>query len=108
MYHLSATDPTKFSCVSCFHLLFVGAYGGLSIVLLLDTMSLKVNRAQIEAFKRQLRDEPTDNEHSDDNQTQLSGSMEGYDSQPEPVVTRPQMRGLARAGQTRVQTASPS
>lgn len=50
-------------------------------------MASKVNRAEIKAFQRQVRDKPTDDEHSDENQTQLSGSMEVYYTQPDPGVT---------------------
>lgn len=62
-------------------------------------MAPKGNHSKIKAFKRKLRDEPTNNEPSDTKQTpQLSGSLEIFDAQPDPEAPRPQTRAAAIAG----------
>lgn len=71
-------------------------------------MAPKVNQAKIETLKMQPRDKSTDDEHSNEKQTQLSGSVEVYDTQPDQAVTRPQTRVGARVMQTQAQTVSPS
>lgn len=68
----------------------------------------KLKRSQIEAFRRQFLDEPTDEEHLGNEQTLLRRSIEDYSTQPDPAAPQPQTRAAARAGQTQARGDSPS
>lgn len=62
----------------------------------------------IKASKRQLVDEHTDTEHSNDNQTQLSGSIYALNVYPELKAQMPQTRATARAAKIQVRDNKPS
>lgn len=66
-------------------------------------MAPKSKDATMEAFKRWLVNEPSEVEHSDDNQAQLSGSIEAMNIRPDPKAEVPQMRAAnIQAAQTSV------
>lgn len=71
-------------------------------------MAPKWNRLKIEAFRRKLIDDPTDDDRSSDEQTQLSWSVEIYNTKPNLEVPYPQTRAEARVGQSQAQKDSPS
>lgn len=50
---------------------------------------MKDKRAEIEAFRKKLIDKPTNEEHTDNEQTQLSGSLEIIYAHPDPTVRVP-------------------
>lgn len=67
-------------------------------------MALKGKWPEIEAFRKQLIDEPTDDEWS----PQPSGSVEMYDNQPDLVAPQLYMRAIATTMQPETQHDSPS
>lgn len=72
-------------------------------------MALKRRRTEIETFKKQLIDDPTDDKHMDDEQTQLSGTLEIIDVHPDPVARVPQTKvAEAKFTQTQTQVDIPS
>lgn len=70
-------------------------------------MALKGQRQKVEAFRRKLIDEPTNTEHSGDEQSQLSGPMQNYDTQTDLAAPSPQTRAAAKRAQTHASGDSP-
>lgn len=61
-------------------------------------MSPKCECSEVKAIRRKLKDEPSNDKDSGEEQSpQLSGSLDILDAQPDPTTSIPQIRAVTKA-----------